>query len=206
LSPFSAPVMQMGFEAYLNLLLDGYRARVFEKLMAVNEDFCVRWGNAQLEAGATAIVYFDPLASTDMVPLDLYEKTGFEIAKRIMSGICGPTATHLASARTGKAFDLIARTGTAAIGFSGQDDLNELKKMSTGRLALIGNLNGVAMRGWDSHKAESEVKKVLDICAPGGGFILSDSHGEIPWSVPEEVLYSISEAAISWKYPEPEGR
>ena len=43
--------------------------------------FCVDWSNAQLEAGATAICYFDPVSSVSMIPRELYLKTGFEIAK-----------------------------------------------------------------------------------------------------------------------------
>lgn len=36
----------------------------------------------------------------------------------------------------------------------------------------------------------------------GGGFILSDNHGEIPWQVPDEVLMAISEAVHKWgRYP-----
>lgn len=201
LSPFSVPVMQMGFAAYLDLLHDPLRKNAFERLMAINEDFCVRWANAQFEAGATAICYFDPLASSDMLSADLYERTGFETAKRVISKMNGPTATALASARSGKVFDLIAQTGTAAIAFSDQDDLRETKERSIGKLALIGNLNAIEMRRWTNDKARREVKRVLDICAPGGGFILSDNHGEIPWSVSEETLYSISDAARSWQYP-----
>lgn len=40
-------------------------------------------------------------------------------------------------------------------------------------------------------------RRALDAIAkagPGGGFMLSDHHGEVPWQVPEEVLLSISEA------------
>ncbi|HSO82907.1 MAG TPA: methylcobamide--CoM methyltransferase MtbA, partial [Thiocapsa sp.] len=36
----------------------------------------------------------------------------------------------------------------------------------------------------------------------GGGFILSDNHGEIPYQVPEDTLLAISEAVHRWgTYP-----
>jgi len=201
LSPFSVPVMQMGFQSYLDLLHDPGKKSAFDRLMAINEDFCIRWANAQFEAGATAICYFDPLASSDMLPTDLYGRTGFEAAKRVMSKMNGPTATALASARTGKTFDLISQTGTGAIAFSHLDDLQETKKRSLGRIALIGNLNAIEMRRWTSAQARQEVKRVLDICAPGGGFILADNHGEVPWNVSEEILHAISDETRSWEYP-----
>ena len=71
MSPFSLPVMQMGFERYLDLILE--RPDLFERLMAVNEEFCVAWANAQLAAGATAICYFDPVSSPTIVPRELYQ-------------------------------------------------------------------------------------------------------------------------------------
>ncbi len=60
MSPFSLPVMQMGFDAYLDLMYE--RPDLFQRLMKVNSDFCINWANAQLEAGATAICYFDPIS------------------------------------------------------------------------------------------------------------------------------------------------
>jgi uroporphyrinogen decarboxylase len=203
LSPFSVPVMQMGFDRYLDLLLDEGRRGLFDHLMRLNSEFCVKWANAQVRAGATAICYFDPLASTDMLPLELYRSTGFEVAKNTISRINAPTATHLASARTGTVLPLLAETGTGAVGFSSRDDLDEVKKLSMGRISLIGNLNGIDMRNWSADEAQAEVTRVLDRCAPGGGFILSDNHGEIPWFVPENVLEAISDAMLNWRYPTP---
>ena len=58
------------------------------------------------------------------------------------------------------------------------------------------------MTGWDSSTAEKKVRNVIEKAAPGGGFILSDSHGEIPWQVPEDVLLAISHAVQKWgRYP-----
>ena len=46
--------------------------------------------------------------------------------------------------------------------------------------------------------AKNAIKKV----GPGGGFILSDNQGEIPWQVPDEVLMAISDAVRRWgRYP-----
>jgi uroporphyrinogen decarboxylase len=46
------------------------------------------------------------------------------------------------------------------------------------------------------------VKDALAKGGPGGGFILSDNHGEIPLQVPDSVLESISETVLRWgKYP-----
>ncbi len=88
ISPFSIPVMQMGFEPYLNLMYEDPDR--FERLMAINEAFCVAWANAQLEAGATAICYFDPVSSTTIIPREHYLRTGFNVAKRTLAGSMAP--------------------------------------------------------------------------------------------------------------------
>ena len=200
MSPFSVPVMQLGFAAYFDLIYDDRKR--FWQLMDLNQDFCVRWANAQLEAGATAICYFDPVSSTDLIPLELYRETGYIVARETIAAIKGPTATHLASGKSLRLVDLLAETKTAIVGISTFEDLTAIKSASYGKLSLLGNLNGISMRHWSKATAEREVKNALRLGAPGGGFILSDNHGEIHSSVPESVLDNIAEAVRTWgRYP-----
>jgi uroporphyrinogen decarboxylase len=199
-SPFSLPVMQLGFEAYLDLMVE--RRDLFEHLMTVNEEFCVAWANAQFAAGATAVGYFDPVSSTTVVTRQVYLDTGFKVAQRTIARIKGATATHFASGRCADIIDDVARTGTAGIGVSAEEDLAELKRAAAGKVALMGNLSGITMRRWTAAQAEAEVKEAIAAAAPGGGFILSDSHGEIPFQVPDEVLHAIAESTRRWgRYP-----
>ena len=140
ISPFSLPVMQMGFDRYIELILE--QPERFDKLMRVNEAFTVEWANAQLAAGATAICYFDPVSSTTNIPRQLYLASGQQVAKRTIARIKGPTATHLASGRGLSIIADIADTGTAVVGVSVLEDLAQLKAAAAGRVSLLGNLNG----------------------------------------------------------------
>jgi uroporphyrinogen decarboxylase len=200
ISPFSLPVMQMGFDHYIELIYE--QPERFERLMRVNEAFAVEWANAQLAAGATAICYFDPVSSPTNIPRDLYLKTGQQVAKRTLARIQGPTATHLASGRALATLSDIADTGTAVVGVSALEDLGALKAAAAGRVSLLGNLNGVEMRRWSTEQAEAEVKRAIAKAGRGGGFLLGDNHGEIPWQVPDEVLLAITDAVERWgRYP-----
>lgn len=199
-SPFSLPVMQVGFEQYLDLLID--EPQRLRPLWQVNESFCISWANAQLAAGATAICYFDPMASPSMIPRDLYLETGFQSSCRVLSAIKGPVVTHLASGRSLSILDDLVCTGTRAVGVSAEEDLLEVKEACRGRLTVIGNLNGIEMRRWTPEQTTSIVRDALLKAGPGGGFILSDNHGEIPIQVPESVLETISETVFRWgRYP-----
>jgi uroporphyrinogen decarboxylase len=200
ISPFSLPVMQMGFDGYLDLIHE--QPERFQRLMQINENFTVEWANAQLAAGATAICYFDPVSSTTNIPRQLYLETGQQVAKRTIARIKGPTATHLASGRGLPIIGDIADTGTAVVGVSVLEDLRQLKAAAAGRVSLLGNLNGIEMRRWTPQETELHVKRAIAHAGRGGGFILSDNHGEIPWQVSEETLLAIREAVERWgRYP-----
>lgn len=201
MSPFSLPVMQLGFDRYIEIMYE--RPDLFSRLMEINQDFCISWSNAQLKAGATAICYFDPVSSSGITPPELYLKTGFQVAQKTISQIQGPTATHFASERCLPIIKDVARTGTAIVGVSAFEDLAQIKAAcKENNLTVLGNLNGIEMRRWTQDETESIVKKAIAQAGPGGGFILSDNHGEIPWQVPDEVLMAISEAVRRWgRYP-----
>lgn len=200
MSPFSLPVMQLGFEKYLELM--HFHEDLFNHLMKINEAFCVDWANAQLAAGATAICYFDPVSSPTLIPKELYSRTGFQVAKRTIAKINGPIATHFASGDCLTLADLLPETGTAVVGVSTHENISELKHAYKNKLTVLGNLNGIEMRRWTKEEATNNVKEVIKKAAPGGGFILSDNHGEIPFQVKDETLLAITEAVKEYgPYP-----
>lgn len=202
ISPFSLPVMQLGFGRYLDLLLA--EDPLFWRLMEVNREFCITWASLQIEAGATAIVYFDPVSSPTIIPPELARKTGLAIAKEIIREIPGPVAYHLASGRALPiAKDLIG-SGAVAVGVSALESLADLKEAFKGEIAIIGNLDGVSMHRWSMDTATQKVREAIEMAAPGGGFILSDNHGEIPWQVQDPVIRAIADAAdLYGRYPVP---
>lgn len=200
ISPFSLPIMQMGFEGYLVLLYE--QPDAVTRLMAVNTEFCVNWANAQLDAGADAIAYFDPVSSPTIVPRDIFLRTGLPVAREVIGRITGPVAAMFGSGRCLPIVEDVATTGAVVIGAAPDEDLGEVKAAAGGRLAVLGNLNAVEMRRWRPGEGETAVKTAIAQAGHGGGFILSDAHGEIPWQVPEEVLLEISAAVHRWgRYP-----
>lgn len=200
MSPFSLPIMQMGFASYIELIYEDEKN--FWKLMEKNIQFCTNWANRQIEAGATAICYFDPVSSPTIIPKNIYLKTGYEIARRTIAAINGPTAIHLASGASIPIAHELSTTGTALIGVSSEEDLSDLKNNFYNKLTVIGNLNGIEMRNWTERETIEQVKNALAKGGPGGGFILSDNHGEIPWQVSDETLLTISKTVHEFgSYP-----
>jgi len=192
ISPFSLPVMQMGFENYFELLFDDKEH--YELLMKVNLAFQTEYANMLLEAGATAVVYFDPVSSPTIIPREKYLETGYKVAKESVRATKGPVIAHFASGRTMPILEEIVQTGFIGFGASVDDDMALLKKKVGSRLTIVGNLNGMEMPHWNADQVDANVRKAIRDGAPGGGFILSDNHGEIPWQVSEETVSQISEA------------
>lgn len=202
ISPLSLPVMQMGFEDYIRLLYSD-EAR-FKRLIEVNSRFFIDWATAQMKAGASAIIYYDPVSSPTIIPPELYRKTGLQIAKELIPQIPGPVVSAFASARVLSILDDVLSTGTAGVAVwgGGNESLSEIKRKCSGKATVIGNLNGIEMRHWSREKTFSVIKQAISDAAPGGGFILSDNHGEIPLQVPDEVLFAIRDAVHEYgRYP-----
>lgn len=200
ISPFSLPVMQMGFEPYLLLIHE--QPELFWRLMEVNEQFCLEWARAQVQAGATAMCYFDPMSSPAIIPRQMYQETGLVIARRMFASIDVPVAAHTASAPILPIIDDLYDAGANAVCPSSKEDLADVRNACGSRMAVIGNLNGVKMRRWSPQDAEDRVRNAISRGGPGGGLILADNHGEIPFQVPESVLDAISQAVHTHgRYP-----
>ncbi len=196
ISPFSLPVMQIGFDAYLDLIFGN--TELFQLLINKNMEFSAEWANAQLDAGADVIGYFDPISSTTILPVDVFREKGYHIAKAELSKIKGPLAILFASGRCMEIIEDVIDLGFIVAGVSTSEDLTQFKEKCKGKITLLGNLDAIKMRKWTAEQAEEEVKCAIAKAGQGGGFILSDNHGEIPWMVPDETLMAISNAVRRW--------
>ena len=211
IAPFSLPVMQLGFEAYISLMYE--QPDLLAKLLAVNEAFSVAWCNAQLAAGAGAISLADPVSSPAMVPRELHQAYGLPSIKRILARLDGAAAISFASAPCLPIIDDVISSGAAGVSASAKEDLGQMKAACAGKVTVMGNLNAIEMCGWSPEETERQVKACIAAAAPGGGFVLTDNHGEIPWQVPEQVLLAVGDAvrpggaipSVGWRTPMGEG-
>lgn len=192
MSPFSLPVIQLGFEAFFELLVE--QPALLADLVRRNQEFCVEWANAQLVAGADLIGYFDPATSSTILPMGHSQQMGLPVMTATMSAIRGPCSALFASGRCRELVGALADTPAAMVQASSEEDLSAVKAAAAGRLTVMGNLNSIRMRRWTPDEAREAVRDAIGSAAPGGGFILSDSCGEIPIQVPEEVLLAIRDA------------
>ena len=181
----------MGFNKYIELL---YQDREnFDQLMKINIDFAVEWANLQFEAGATVVVYFDPLGSPNMIPTSLFLETGYEIAKQTLSQFSGPNCYHFASSDGEKVIPYLKDLPINLYGISEKDNIDNIRSTIAPNASIIGNFSGIKL----VHQTETEIintlENIIQVAGHEGGFILSDNHGEIPYYVSDSQLSLISE-------------
>ena len=191
LAPFSLPIVQMGFDKYIELIYN--HPDEFKKLMKLNIAYSAKWANAQTKAGASFIVSFDPMASSDMVPHDIYLSKGFPVAERTFQKMDGLYLIHLASGRTTKTFHDLAKLNPICIGVSSSDNIKDLLLADPNGPTILGNLSGINMVNWSQEQVENAVRSLLSDVKSLGRFILADNHGEIPYFVSESTLLVISQ-------------
>ncbi len=196
IAPFSLPVMQVGFERYIELLYE--RPDLVKRLLQVNEIFCIEWAKAQFKAGATAISYVDPCASANIIETNLYQEMGLTIARRVVSACGGAMAFSLASEKCGPILPLIQQTGVKAVTLGYKDDISQIKEKAGTDLTLVGNLNGIEMCRWSEKELEQKVKQVLEAGQSGGGFIFSESTGDLPYQVGDDLIFALMNAVDQW--------
>lgn len=192
ISPFTLPILQMGFGKYIELLYE--RPDLLKQLLKINTEFCTQWANLQLSAGATFISIIDSMAVSSVTPKPMYMQLGYPSFQKSVSEIRSAVAIATSSASTASITEEILSAGIKAILVSHEDDLTEIKKQVNGRATLLGNLNGIQMCNWSRSDAEISVKTAINSAAEGGGFVLCDSLGDLPYQVSEATLRTIAEA------------
>jgi uroporphyrinogen decarboxylase len=93
---------------------------------------------------------------------------------------------------------------TEAVGVvpSVKEDLSRIKEKCYKKLVVIGNLNAIDMCNWTQKEVDVIIKAAIKKAGNGGGFVLSDNHGEIPFQVSEKVLLQVKEAVQKYgSYP-----
>jgi uroporphyrinogen decarboxylase len=199
IAPFSLPSMFIGTEKWLQLLFDEeeLRQQYMAKFLDVAMEFCVKWMNRQLEAGADAVVIADGMASATILLREQFQAWAMPVIKETIQRINGPVV-YEGVGSLGKFADLLPELGAVAVVLDRTDDLAECKKVLQGKIAIVGNLNNIAMIDWTPEEIEQEVKKACQAARAGGGYILANQGPEIPYDVPDTIIRAFVEAGKKW--------
>lgn len=165
------------------------RPDLLHRILDVNARAVIAYLNAQIEAGAQAVMVFDTWGG--MLSHGAYEAFSLRYMQQIMSGLTrardGHTVPRIVFTKGGGLWlERIASIGADAVGLDWTVDIGEARKRVGDRVALQGNLDPSVLFGTgDVVKAEAE--KVLASFGEGSGHVFNLGHGVSQFTDPDNV-------------------
>ena len=152
---------------------------VMHQLLDKLADSIIVYLNAQVEAGAQALMIFDTWGGV-LTPRD-YEEFSLRYMAKIVDGLKrekdGQTIpVTLFTKGGGKWLDLMAATGCDCLGVDWTTDLSEARQRVAGKVALQGNMDPSMLYASDERIRE-EVETILASYGHGNGHVFNLGHG-----------------------------
>ncbi len=163
--------------------------QIMHKLLDTLAKSVISYLNAQIEAGAQAVMVFDTWGGV-LTPRD-YKEFSLRYMQQIVEGINrnhnGQTIpVTLFSKGAGRWLDIMAETGCDALGVDWTMDLSDARKMVGDKVALQGNMDPCILYS-SPDRIREEVKTVLASYGEGNGHIFNLGHGIHQHIDPENV-------------------
>jgi uroporphyrinogen decarboxylase len=158
-------------------------------LLNVLADSVTAYLNAQIAAGAQAIMLFDTWGGTLSGPN--YKEFSLAYMEKIVQGLNreseGRTVpVTLFSKGGGQWLEAMAATGVDAVGLDWTTDIAEAKARVGDKVALQGNMDPCVLYA-SADRVEQEVKSVLDGFGAGTGHVFNLGHGIHPTVNPDNM-------------------
>lgn len=168
--------------------------RLLEKTAVSVADYL----NAQIEAGAQALMIFDTwggvLSRERYLEFSLlYMQQVVDSLQREHGGVKIPVV--LFTKNGGQWLDKMAETGCDALGVDWTTDLSVARKLTGDKVALQGNLDPSVLYG-SPESIHGEVKKVLDSYGEGPGHVFNLGHGIHQFVNPDHLASMIDSVRV----------
>jgi uroporphyrinogen decarboxylase len=165
------------------------RPDLLHRLLEVNARAVADCLNAQIEAGAQAVMLFDTWGGT------LAHAAYLEFSLAYIRRVIGSLAREAAGERVpsivftkggGPWLEAIAACGCDAVGVDWTVSLADVRRRIGDRVALQGNLDPLVLLA-DPAVVRREAERVLADYGPGAGHVFNLGHGIVPATPPEHV-------------------
>jgi uroporphyrinogen decarboxylase len=192
LGPMTMTTQLLGIEKALYLAVDDHEG--FERVMDFATDIVIRFGAAQIEAGAHLPIVFEPSASPAVVPPQFFREMVAPRLTRLFSAlkqagaicnwlhIAGPAAPIL---------PLYPGLGVNIANFDYEVQSQAAQK-AVPHTCLDGNLKPLSFVNATPEEIGRQSRELLESFAPRGGFILSSGCEIPPEARPENVAAMVA--------------
>jgi uroporphyrinogen decarboxylase len=168
------------------------RPDLLHALLEKNTQAVIAYLNAQIEAGAQAVMVFDTWGGA--LSSRAYQEFSLAYAKRVMAGLKRESESRIVpriffTKGGGLWLESMAESGADALGLDWTIDIAQARQRIGARVALQGNLDPAVLFA-DPATIEHEAKQVLDAFAREGsrfGHVFNLGHGISQYTPPEHV-------------------
>ena len=185
-----------GSDDYRNLKSMLYaRPDLLHHILDVNARAVTAYLNAQIEAGAQAVMVFDTWGGN--LTSAGYEEFSLAYSRKVIAGL---TKEHegrrvpclLFTKGGGQWLETMADSGCDALGIDWSTNLQHARMRVGAKVALQGNLDPSVLFAPPA-RVRSEARRVLDAFGPGPGHVFNLGHGISQFTPPESVAALVDE-------------
>jgi uroporphyrinogen decarboxylase len=165
------------------------RPDLLHRILAANAQAVTAYVNAQIRAGAQAVMLFDTWGGILSTPA--YDEFSLAYSKQVLAGLTrmneGRAVPRILFTKGGGQWlEAMAQSGADALGIDWQTDLGHARRRVGSRVALQGNLDPMALFAPPA-AIEREAQRVLDSFGDGPGHVFNLGHGVSQFTPPEHV-------------------
>ncbi|HWM40823.1 MAG TPA: uroporphyrinogen decarboxylase family protein, partial [Burkholderiales bacterium] len=165
------------------------RPELLHRILEVNASAVARYLNAQIEAGADAVMLFDTWGG--ILAHDDYEIFSLKYAKEIFRQVT-KVPTILFTKGGTPWLGAMMESGCAAVGLDWTADARAARRLAAGRVALQGNLDPAALFA-PPERVREAARKVVDSFGAEPGHVFNLGHGIQPRTPVESVAALVDE-------------
>ena len=165
------------------------RPELLHHILDINAQAVIAYLNAQIEAGAQAVMVFDTWGGS--LPAAAYREFSLAYMQRVIAGLHrewnGQTVPSIVFTKGGGLWlEDIAAIGSNAVGLDWTVDIGEARRRVGDKVALQGNLDPMVLFSPPAAIAQ-QVGRVLDAYGKGSGHVFNLGHGVSQFTPPEHV-------------------
>jgi uroporphyrinogen decarboxylase len=165
------------------------RPDLLHRILEVNARAVADYLNAQIEAGADAVMLFDTWGG--ILAYEDYETFSLAYTKKILQEI-KKAPCILFTKGASPWLGAMMKSGCAAVGLDWTSDARAARRLAAGRVALQGNLDPAALFA-PAERVREAARKVIDSFGTAPGHIFNLGHGIHPRTPVESVAALIDE-------------
>ena len=171
------------------------RPDLLHRILEINAQAVAAYLNAQIEAGAQAVMIFDTWGGN--LSAAGYQEFSLAYARRVLERLTRErdgrkVPAILFTKGGGQWLDAMAASGFDAIGLDWTADLATARNRVGARVALQGNLDPAVLYA-PPERVREEARRVLDAFGPHSGHVFNLGHGITPQASPEAVAALVDE-------------